>query len=228
MRHAVQLLIIILLLLVWSNSLGQKQAQAINDSLIKEVNLPRYQDKDDSDKAAMLYRLASGMGRVFKYDEGVKYGEQYLQLTRELNMPQVKGYHLLGILCARKSDYPKALEYFFEALKLYETAKDRKGIEAITGNIGNIFENQGHFGKALEYHLKALKIAEELGDMRAISRNCNNVGNSYGLTGDHVRELEYYFRAMKTDGELGDTGAANYARLCSGVFLKGRNSCKAV
>ena len=98
------------------------------------------------------------MSMTANYDEGIKYGKQYLEITKGTDI-EVKGHHVLGILYARKSDFPKALESFLEALKRYEAKGNKKGIEAVTGNIGNIYENQGKYQQSLEYHLKALKIA---------------------------------------------------------------------
>ena len=91
------------------HSVAQKQGQLQIDSLLKVLS----NAKEDSNKAKLLYKLAQSMSRSSKYDEGVKYAKEYLELIKKLGLPQEKGYHILGILYARKSDYPKALEHFF-------------------------------------------------------------------------------------------------------------------
>jgi adenylate cyclase len=176
------------------------QPHELIDSLRNELA----KAKEDTNKAKLLYKLAMKMGGQFNFDEAIGYMKQHLELAKRSGMPQVKGFHVLGIFYARQSDYPKALENFLEALKIYESDSDKHGIESINGNIGNVYENQKDYKKALEYHLKALKLAEELGDKEAMSRNQNNAGNAYGLLGDHAKELEYYRKSIVISEELGD------------------------
>lgn len=187
---------------MFSHAYAQKRGQELADSLV--AALPKV--KVDSVKAKVLYKLAVTMSMTSNYDEGIKYGKQYLEVTKNTDK-EVKGYHVLGILYARKSDFPTALENFLEALKMYEAQGNKHGIEAVTGNIGNIYENEGKYKESLEYHMKALKIAEELGDKDAISRDLNNVGNSYAFLGDHEKELEYYLKSLKINEEMGDTSS---------------------
>ena len=58
---------------------------------------------------------------------------------------------------------PKALEYYFQALKLAEQANDKTRIVTTLSNIGNIYMNKPNtYDKALEYFLRALPLAREI------------------------------------------------------------------
>ncbi len=84
----------------------------------------------------------------------------------------------LGTIYSSQGDYPKALDYFFKALKIAEafnltsdslSAKQRKGrMASCFGNIGIVYYQSNKYEKAREYYMKALKIGEELKDVRRI------------------------------------------------------------
>jgi tetratricopeptide (TPR) repeat protein len=76
-------------------------------------------------------------------------------------------------------NYPKALENYFDALKIYETMRNENGIRRITGAIGTIYAEQGEYRHALEYAFKATEMARKLNNKRAMSVQLLNLGDDY-------------------------------------------------
>ena len=110
----------------------------------------------------------------------------------------------IGIVYDDQGDYPKALDYYFKALKMAEELENKNGIAINLGNIGIVYRKQGNYPKALDYYFKALKIKEELGDKTGIAANLGNIGVVYYNQGDYLKALDYYFKALKMAEELGD------------------------
>ncbi|MBL4654584.1 MAG: hypothetical protein COC01_09230, partial [Bacteroidetes bacterium] len=83
-------------------------------------------------------------------------------------------YNNIGIIYDDQSDYPRALDYYFKALKIYEelgnkadyakASSAKQGMAASYNNIGVIYKNQSDYPRALDYYFKVLKIYEELGN----------------------------------------------------------------
>src|SRR3989339_903372 len=181
--------------------LAQKQGQARIDSLLKE--LPKA--IEDTNKVNLLADLSFDF-HLINPDEGIKYGEQGVQLAEKLNWKKglARSLNNLGNCYRGKSNNQKALDYYLKSLKLNEEIADKKQIASNLSNIGNIFKDQSHYSKALEYYFKALKINEEIDNKKQIATNLGNIGNVYNELSDYSKALEYYFKALKIHEELGN------------------------
>jgi signal transduction histidine kinase len=157
-------------------SFGQKESQALIDSLLEA--LPEM--NDDTQKVNLLNKLS------FTYyannpNEGIKYGQQSLMLAEKLQWKKGIAYanNTIGVNYWARSDYPKALEYYFNSLKINEEAGAKIEIAKNLSNIGLVYTNQSDYAKALEYYLKALKINEELKNEKGIGFVLGNIGLVY-------------------------------------------------
>ncbi len=123
----------------------------------------------------------------------------------------------LGSYNILKANYPKALHYYFKALKKNEELRNKNGIAANLGNIGIVYKQQADYAKALDYYFKALKIKEELGNKNGIANTLGNIGVVYSSQNDYSQALNYYFKALKIQEELGNKQsiAANLANIGS-------------
>ena len=182
-------------------SFAQLQGQAKIDSLLKE--LPRL--KEDTNKVKLLNNLSSAYYSI-NPDEGIKFGQQGLYLSVKLEWAKGIAYanYSMGNNYFVKSAYPKALECYFTALKIFEKTRNISSMGKTLSNIGNVYNYQCDYPKALEYYFKHLKIAQEIKDKRSIANVTANIGTVYGRQNDYSRALEYYFNALKMDEEIGD------------------------
>jgi tetratricopeptide (TPR) repeat protein len=110
----------------------------------------------------------------------------------------------IGIVYRNQGDYPKALDFYFKALKIVEDLGNKNGIANHLGNIGLVYWNQGDFKKALSYYFKALKLDEEINDKKGIAVNLGNIGIVYVEQKNYPEALDYYLKALKIDEELGN------------------------
>jgi len=190
-----------------AKAMAGKQGQAKIDSLLKE--LPK--QKEDTNKVKLLNILSSGYWKI-NTDEGIKYGQQSLELATKLNWEKgiADNYNALGVNFLYKSDYPTALDYYQKALKIDEKIGNKNGIAGVTCNIGIIYNRLGEYEKALDYYFKALKIDEETGNKKFTANVIGNIGSIYNNLKDYPRALDYTFKQIKIDEEIGDKiGKAN-------------------
>jgi len=105
-------------------------------------------------------------------------------------------YGSIGVVCSEQNNYPKALEYYFKALKLYTGINQQHVVAFINNNIGIVYESQKEYDKALQYFTKALIIQEKLGDETA-AVTITNIGNIYFQKANERKALELYKEAEK-------------------------------
>jgi tetratricopeptide (TPR) repeat protein len=119
----------------------------------------------------------------------------------------------IGIVNKNLANYPKALEYYFRALKTGEEIKSKGLLKSNYNNIGVIYDMQSDYPKALEYYYKALKIAEDMDNKHVVSGIIMNIAQITFKQGDYPKTLGNYFKALKISEELEDKNAL------SGIFI---------
>ncbi len=91
----------------------------------------------------------------------------------------------LGMVYFDQGDDLKALEYYFNALKMNEEINDTLGTLIVSNNIGGVYYNKkATHGKALTYYLKALNLTTSpstasVVDGETIGTLCANIGEIY-------------------------------------------------
>ena len=189
------------LFLIFSPLLGFAQQNRI-DSLLELIKI----DKPDTNKVNHLNDLSW----ILKYqnpDTSIALSNEALKLIEKLPVNyQLKATTLgnLGVYYSLKGDYPDAIHFFLDALKIDKKFGYDKGIARHLGNIGNVYSDQGDYPKALTYYFKALKKSEELGHKSYIAAFLGDIGIVYDGQGDYDKALEYYFKALKIKEELKD------------------------
>ena len=118
------------------------------------------------------------------------------------------GYNIQGSSWYVRGDYPKALNYYKQSLKIDEQIGDQIGIAATLNNIGLIYACQGYYPTALDYYAQDLKIEEQIGNQKGIAKSFNNIGIIYYKQGDYPKALNYYNKSLKIKEEIGDQKGA--------------------
>jgi tetratricopeptide (TPR) repeat protein len=113
----------------------------------------------------------------------------------------------IGLNYQYKSDYPKALEYFFKALNHYELTNNKVGLGIIQSNIGVVYQAQGDYNKALLYAQKSLEINKALNRTASIASDLGNIGVLYLLMKDYKKALEYDNKSLQLFEKLDDKEA---------------------
>jgi len=231
MTQIIKFLLIVLLLLGPAAVYAQKPGKAAGekmriDSLLAE--LPK--QKQDSNKLKVLAGLSFAY-RNSNPEEGLKYGEQALQLATKLDLKKeiAQANNNLGLNYQHMSDYPKALGYYFQALKTDEEIGYKKGSARVMGNIGIVYKIQGDYVKALDYFSRSLKIYESNEDKTGFANTQENIGNVYRLQGDYSKAIEAHSKAMDIYEKTGNKSGILITSVNIGtIYVKQRNYVMAI
>ena len=179
----------------------EKQGKARIDSLLNQL----LKVKEDTSKVKLLNDLSDTYSYI-SADEGIKIGKEAFALSEKLNWKKgmAASSRNTGIGYEAKADYPKALEYYFKALKLFEELRDKRGITKTLGDIGIIYDYQSDYPRALEYYLKVLKMCEDSGDKNGVAAYLGNIGVIYKNKSKYSEALKYYLKALNIYEELED------------------------
>jgi len=129
----------------------------------------------------------------------------------------------LGVLYWFQSDYPNALKYYFDALKINEALGIKNEMAATLCNIGIIYNNQEDYPKALDYMLRANRIDEELGNKSGVAANLGNIAEIYISMSDTTKAFEYSLKSLRLYEELGDKyGIARNFGSLGGIYTSKR------
>lgn len=80
-----------------------------------------------------------------------------------------------GTIYHSQSNYPQALDYYLQAVQLFEKTGRNKEAASIMGNVGVLFKELGELNSALIYFERGLKIQEQRGDKNEIARFLNKL-----------------------------------------------------
>jgi tetratricopeptide (TPR) repeat protein len=83
------------------------------------------------------------------------------------------------------SDYENALKSLIEAMKLYDEAKDERGLSNVYNSIGNLYYQQKNYPMALEYYERALKLFQKLKSRFMLGMVYSNIGVVYNDQGQY-------------------------------------------
>lgn len=175
-------------------------AQSKADSLIKALN-----GKGDTSEIKTLNSLSFELCKTGKHEEGIKYSETALMLSKKVGFKKGEAGALnnLGYLFYNKANYPEALRYYLAGLKISESCGDKKMIVACYNNLGRVYEKQKDYDKALQYHYKSLHISELLNNKAGMAGSYCNIGNVYNQQEIYDQAIMYYKRSMTMAELLG-------------------------
>lgn len=179
------------------------------DSLLNVLN----KDIQDTTRINILNALSWELEQTGNYEKSLEFSNDALLLCNKLlsgkhdltfiNLKKSTAYNNIGNILFEQDNYSRALENYFNALKLNEETNNQHGIANSLNNIGNIYYIQNNLEKALENYSSALKIFQKIGNKEGIGFSLNNMGIIYDGKGDYNRALETHFAALKINKEIG-------------------------
>ncbi|HEY4799015.1 MAG TPA: tetratricopeptide repeat protein [Bacteroidia bacterium] len=170
-------------------------------------------EKEDTNKVNTLNLISRQYFDQGKYTEAMKYADNAEALSGKIKFAGgstgfkkglANAFNNKGKTFWAKGNYPEALKYHLQALKIRQETGDKKGTAFSLGNIGNIYQSQGKYPDAINNYLNALKLLEELGEKRFIANTQNNIGLVYWKQGNRQEALNYYKQALSTRQAIGD------------------------
>lgn len=151
------------------------------------------------DKADSFYVLSIANLSISRYEEGLLYAMNSLQLFRESKNSEKEMQALTSIaqLYLRMSDYSLSLDYSLQAISIAEELQNYKELALITQTIGNIYSGISQYDIALKYLLRSQTIYEELNDVNGIATTSSFLGSLYIKLGHFDIASNYLYRSSE-------------------------------
>ncbi|MDF2436037.1 MAG: protein serine/threonine phosphatase [Bacteroidota bacterium] len=130
------------------------------------------------------------------------------QTTDDLKIKSYKANTLgnIGIVYRRQGNYPNALDYYLQALKMDEETGVKKEIATDLGNIGIVYYKLKDYPKTLRFYYRALTLDKEIGNLNGVARHLGNIGSVYAETKDYAKALENFMQALILAERLDNKG----------------------
>ena len=158
-------------------------------------------------KAKALLAQSSCLYATGKYDRALEELSEALKIsTEEIKNNELTSdvYNNIANVYYYKSDYVKALKYYFKSLALIDKGGEKRKIASTEFNIATVYLQNKAFGKSIDYSLRANYVFEQLKDTVSISNVLANLGNvSYGQN-SYTQALNYYSQALKLSEKFKD------------------------
>lgn len=106
-------------------------------------------------------------------------------------------HYLLG-------NFPRAIQYHTERLKIAHEFGDKAAERRAHSNLGNAHIFLGEFERAADQYKRTLILAQELGDRAVEAQACYSLGNTYTLLKDYAKAVEYHLKHLAIAQELYD------------------------
>ena len=119
--------------------------------------------------------------------------QQALALAKKINYVtgEVNCYNTMGNFFFGNSNYPKAMEFYFQGLKISEENDYLAGIAKTKGNIGSIYIKQANYRLGLDYSLEALSISKTINNLRGFAIQSYDIAAAYLQLGKTDSALYY-------------------------------------
>ena len=174
------------------------------DSLKKLLALT----KEDTVKVNLLVKLCFYDP---SFQQGLNYAEEGLALARKIGYEKGEGdcLHQMGNLYFYISNYPKALHFYLEGLKIREKYKNKNKLLGSYSSIASILRKQGDYKKAIVYFQKGLALGAD--DKYRLSLVNAGVGDLYLFLNNKDSAIKYFQRSYEYFNNTNDKYQYNLA-----------------
>lgn len=169
----------------------------------------------DSTKAFFYNKRAIQLAEKMKWKEGIASSNYYLgriyiaqfnynkalyffnqSLRTSIQKKRSKALQSIAEVYLLTSNFSKALEYSYQALKIDEAIGNKKGIAKIYANLGSINYGFQRYSKALNYYNKAAKLYRDFGNNKELAIVNRNIAGVYNSLKQYDKALLYYDKAF--------------------------------
>ncbi|CAM1344583.1 exported hypothetical protein [Tenacibaculum amylolyticum] len=95
-------------------------------------------------------------------------------------------YVVGGVIKRREGLYPKALENYLKAKRIYNDFNDEQNVSDVLHNMAMVYRYQKEHQKAIDLYKKSIAVKESLNDIHGIGAGYNMMGISYR----HIKKLD--------------------------------------
>jgi len=152
-------------------------------------------------------------------DSALVYSLMALEYAEEWGKPKAvaEASKLVGTVYYFQNNYPEALGFFRDALRINREISNINELPACYNNLGLVYNHMGYYNEALKSHLQQLSYNEELGNRRGEAISNWHIGNVYNNMEEFNNALSYYESAKAIAENIGDTNAIGTSLINMGV-----------
>lgn len=168
--------------------------------------------------------LAKGISSLMlgNYDMArEKYLINCIELSRRINeeLIQAKALNTLAGSYLYIGEYDKAIDFFNQAIVIFEKNNDRISASKSRSNLAAIYNQQGNYEKALENYMETLAIFKEENQTEDIPKMYLNIANVYAIWKDYDKAMKYFKEVDEMIGNAVrvESGIANFSM--GGIFM---------
>lgn len=192
-------------------------AQSVNPKIDSLQNILRSSDEDST-----RFRLHFLIGQLYLkegvFDSQLVHANAALQLADKISRPTIQqkkfkagALRLKGIYFRTRGDFDKAIDFYLEALSMFEEIKDSNGQASTINSIGIAYLTLKRYQEAFDYFLQARDLDHILGKPDKETADLLNICNALlgnGLMPDSVNEkaLGFARQALALAQQVGDDG----------------------
>ncbi len=168
--------------------------------------------KDDTLMAILLERQANALSK-YAPDSGYTLARKAYQAATKSKYKagQSKSLGTLANISMSMGNYPKALEYNLQKLKLEENSKSKESLAGVLVNIGIVYALEEQYNNALAYYYKADSVIEKYNIEIYKNDIAVNMGDVYDRKNNSDSAFKYFLRSLalaKGSGDKYRIGAA--------------------
>lgn len=131
----------------------------------------------------------------FVYVQSLKSADEKLEAT---------SLYMLGACNELVSNYPQAIKFLSEAIKLSKSLGEKKIMADALNVVGIINDKLNNYSNALKAYFKSLRLYEELSYHKNIAIVLSNIGLIYTNINDYRNALKFYSQALDIAEEEND------------------------
>ncbi len=198
--------------------------QPQQEVLIKGLKAELEQTEDKT-RRIELYCELSKVHKGINPRTTISYGNKAVELAQEQGNNKLlaqaynetgSGYYLLG-------DIDKAVQFYYQALRIREKLADPVDLSASYNNIGNVYADQKNHKEALPLYKKSLSLATTAQDNSGMSSALSNIGSVYLDQGKYDLALVYFREVLPIQEKRNDKQGVLITLINMGDAFNGKN-----
>jgi pentatricopeptide repeat protein len=171
-----------------------------------ERGLRMYDPDDALSRIDPLHNYGDVLARAGRTDDALSTFREMLRAAWRLDHAAKAGaaHGRLARLYRGLGEYKQAEEHLAQALVLFRSAGDSRGVAAVEDDLGRLAFLRGNYPEALERHGRALDLRRALGDQRSLALSLHNVAMVHQASGAPGEAVVRFSEALALRREIGD------------------------
>ena len=197
--------LIIIFYLISFNILSQNDI----DSLFNKFNTL---DNNDSNKLNTAILICKKLNKYGNYKRNLSFCDTVLKFEKANINATKRGMILINkaIALTSLSDYPNAIDTYYQALTIFEKEKYQIGEAKCYINLGIIFYEQKQYNKALNLYFRSKNIASKFNLIDDLANCYNNIGIIYDDLDKIDSAIYFYDRSINQAKINNNIGIISY------------------